>query len=69
MKIKGSTGKVSRTIKFNILMDGLIALHGSMHLLEPVMSDKVFGITSVALAVVTTMGNKYLRAITTGPLK
>lgn len=69
MKIYGSTGKVSRTIKFNIVMDGLIALHGGLHLLQPVMSAEAFGYLSVILAVVVAMGNKYLRAITTEPLK
>ena len=68
MKFKGSTGKLSRTIKFNLVMDGIIALHGSLHYLQPVMSDKTFGVLSVVLAVTIAMGNKYYRAVTTGPL-
>lgn len=68
MKLKGTTGKMSRTIKFNLLMKGIAAAHTSMQLLQPVMSPEVFGYVSVGLAVTIAMGNEYLRTLTTGPL-
>lgn len=68
MKLKGSTGKLSRTIKFNMVMKGLAAAHLSLQLLQPSMTAETFGYVSLGLAVAIAMGNEYLRTKTTGPL-
>lgn len=68
VKLKGSTGKMSRVIKFNLFMKGLTAVHGSLHMVAPLMTTEQFAIVSIVLLFVVTTGNEYLRTLTTGPL-
>jgi len=68
MKIKGSTGKTSRTMIFNWVIEFLIAVNAGLYLIKDLMTAETFAIISFVLLVSTTTGNKILRKSTTGPL-
>ena len=68
MKIKGSTGKVSRTIIFNSMMIVIDVLVANIQLFNEVLTPTQFAITFVVLGIAQKLGNVYLRTQTTKPL-
>lgn len=58
----------SKTILFNLVMGAVEFAHGSMQLLQPLLDQETFILTSFALGMVHTVGGLYLRTITTQPL-
>ena len=59
----------SKTIIFNILMAGVEAAHGSIHLLAPVLTDGQFAAVTIVVGMIHGMGGVYLRFITREPIK
>ena len=58
----------SKTVKFNVIMAGIEALHGSLALLSPMFTPDTFAIITVAIGMIHGMGGVYLRTITTQAL-
>lgn len=68
MKLLGTNGKMSRTIKFNLIMGALEAAMGSLHLFQSFLLPEQFAIVTMVLGIVHGVGGIYLRTITTTPL-
>lgn len=59
----------SKTIIFNVGMAAIEALHGSVHLLAPLLSDGQFAAVTIAIGMIHSMGGVYLRFVTSEPIK
>ena len=58
----------SKTVWFNVIMAGVEAAHGVIHLFNGILSAEHFAIVSMVLGVVHAMGGVYLRTITNVPI-
>ena len=58
----------SKTINFNIIMAMVASVHGSIHLMQPLLTSEHFAIVSLVIGAIHAMGGVYLRTITTQAL-
>ena len=58
----------SKTINFNVIMALVASVHGSIHLMQPLVTSEQFAIISLVIGAVHAMGGVYLRSITTQAL-
>jgi len=59
----------SRTVHFNMFMAALETLHGSIHLIQPMLSSDNFATISLLLGIIHAMGGVYMRSITSTPIR
>lgn len=59
----------SKTVWFNIIMAALETVHGSIHLIQPMLSSDNFATISLLLGMIHAMGGVYMRSITGTPIR
>lgn len=69
MKIKGSSGKLSKTLAANAIFAGAQAALGMTQYLEQVMSMELYIVAVVLLTMIHSSAGNWIRAKTTGPLQ